>query len=177
MEKFGLMVSTAVLMSLPSYLASIAGVSIGLTNPSTYGYALVFAPVVEETFRNLAARWTGLWNAGVPVALGVGTMIGILEIFFKAVSSNDFSFGGLVETSSSISIHAGLSVAFYALQQWRLPIMIGLHALINGSIVYVANLVYGTMTEPAFVATLLITTTIVSALSAAIANLWRRDDG
>jgi hypothetical protein len=177
MEKFGLMVSTAVLMSLPSYLASIAGLSIGLANPSSYTYALIFAPVVEETFRNLAARWTGLWNAGVPVALAVGVMIGVLEIFFKAVSNNDFSFGGLVEFSSSISIHAALSVAFYALQHWRLPVTIGLHALINGSIVYAASLVYGTMTEPAYVATLLITATIVSAALAAIANLWRRDDG
>jgi hypothetical protein len=120
--------------------------------------------------RNLSARWTGLWNTNTRMALAVGLLIGALEVCSKAyvygkgVAFDLRSLLNLISWSSSLPIHAALSLAFYALPSWRLPLMIGLHAVLNATILAITALLWGQMSIPAIAVTSLAAITAVCTL-------------
>lgn len=167
----------AVLIAALSYAGGLLVTSALALSPDTYLYAVVLAPLIEESARYGIARAVGPWRLNLRAAAILGLWFGALELCAKLYNAGvhpAFDVKTLLSVAgfaTSLPIHAALSVVFYGLPRRRWPIMVGLHASLNLMLLVGLSALWGTVSIPAYAA---ISLAAVTALCAALALAMRR---
>lgn len=165
----------AALMAVAAYGIESVLVAWGLP-ANTLLSLVVVAPLIEEALRYaIAKRW--LWQLSFSGAVLFGLIVGTLEVVAKMIDSGAHvgpdvrTLLNLAGFYGSIPIHVSLSVAFYALQRRRLPILIGLHMALNLTLIVGLSLLWDRVGVPAFAA---ISVVAITALCFGIGYAARR---
>ncbi|WP_262299025.1 hypothetical protein [Microvirga sesbaniae] len=154
-----LIVGTGVSMAALSLAGGLMAGS--FVPPNTWFVMVALQPAIEETARYMSAR-KFVWEADLKTAACIGGLIGLLEIGSKALMSQmifklDFAtLLSLIGFSPSLPIHIALSVAFYSFRRWRPAKTFGMHALLNLTLLAFAVSLWGSMSIPAYAATMVV---------------------